>query len=275
MCRLLGDSMVELGLDPYLLHTESLVIRWYAVMIVAGIVVGGLLSLREARRRLLSGDVVLNLAVLGVCFGILGARLFHVLDYLSLYAANPLRILAFQEGGLSVYGGLLCGIAAGLIYLRLRGLPAAHYLDAVAPGLVLGLVTGRVGNLINGDAWGKETGGSWGLVYTNPDSLIPASLFGYPSHPVPLYEIAGGLIIFIVLWKMRGRLVQPGTLFLVFMILYALMRFATGFFRENNLAFLDLNQSQLIALIALILSIPFLVLQQEEKKHGPSINAVR
>src|SRR5690348_6137527 len=115
--------MVELGLDPYLLHTGSLAIRWYAVMIVAGIVVGGLVSLREARQRLLSSDVILNLAVLGVFFGMLGARLFHVLDYLSLYAATPVRILALQEGGLSVYGGLLGGIVAGLIYLRIRGLP--------------------------------------------------------------------------------------------------------------------------------------------------------
>ena len=91
------------------------------------------------------------LALWTVPGGLVGARLVHVIDYWSYYSANPGTILAFWEGGLALWGGILGGTLVAVIFARIRGFPLARYADLAALGLLLAQAIGRIGDVINGE----------------------------------------------------------------------------------------------------------------------------
>ncbi len=102
-----------------------------------------------------TSTLVSDLAILGAIFGILGARVFHVLEYPSQFLDDPLSMI-FSRGGFSIYGGLLIGTLAGLVFLKRKAVPIAPMLDATAPSMMLGYAIGRVGCQVSGD-------GDWGV----------------------------------------------------------------------------------------------------------------
>ena len=141
---------------------------------------------------------------MGDYWGIIGARLFHVIDYLgSTYISNPMQILQFWYG-LSIFGAILGGTLAVVIYARISNLHFGHFADAVAPAVILAQAIGRIGCTINGDAWGAPTSLPWAFVYIHPNAA--ATLFwGEPTHPSPLYEIIWGI------YGLRRSMAAEGT----------------------------------------------------------------
>ena len=127
-------------------------------------------------------------------------------------------------------GGVLIGAVAAW---RL-GLPVWLSLDAAALGMLVGQAVGRIGCLINGDAWGGPTGCPCGVVYWHEHALIPPELLGVPTHPYPLYEIVGVAAVLALLWTMRKRRAQPGTEFLIATIGYGFVRFVLTFVRQET-----------------------------------------
>ncbi|MDP2727841.1 MAG: prolipoprotein diacylglyceryl transferase, partial [Dehalococcoidia bacterium] len=145
---------IEIGLDPVIIHFGHFGLRWYSLAILAALAAGIALTLREARRKGIHEDVIWSVAVWGVIGGLIGARLFHVADNLDKYLADPLSVLAFQEGGLAIYGAIVVGLLAALIQAKRRGWPFLRVLDAAAPGLIRGQAIGHIGCLIQGDSLG-------------------------------------------------------------------------------------------------------------------------
>src|SRR2546428_7158754 len=182
-----------MAVDPVLIQVGSLTIRWYGLMIATGIALGIYLALREARRKGISEDRTYSCAMWGVLGAIVGARLFHVIDRIDFYLQNPASVLAVQQGGLAIWGGVLGGIGAGALYCRLAGLPVARVADAAAPGMLLGQIVGRLGCLINGDAYGAPVDLPRSLMYVHHEALIP-NLREY-THPYPLYEIGWNVLL--------------------------------------------------------------------------------
>jgi phosphatidylglycerol:prolipoprotein diacylglycerol transferase len=223
-------------------------------------VVGVWLPARLAAKESLSIDTLYSLAFWAVPGGIIGARLVHVIDYWSYYAANPGAILAFWEGRLAIWGGILGGTITGVIFARIRRFPVARYADLAALGLTLAQAIGRIGDIINGEHISTTTGLPWGLVYTNPNS--PA--YGLPpSHPAVAYELLMDLLIFGVLWKLRDRLRPDGALFLVYLISYATGRFFLSFLRlDSNTILVGLNQAQRISLLVLAVAVTLLLFRR-------------
>jgi phosphatidylglycerol:prolipoprotein diacylglycerol transferase len=166
--------------------------------------------------------------VLGV---VIGGRLGYVLFYKpGYYAAHPLEVAMVWKGGMSFHGGLLGVTAALALYARQRGRPFLEVMDLIAPCVPLGLASGRVGNFINGELWGRAADPSlpWAMVFPQSGSEIA-------RHPSQLYQVAlEGLLLFVLLWLYARRPRAQGQVASAFVIGYGLLRFVAEYFREPD-----------------------------------------
>lgn len=263
---------IEIGLDPVIIHFGHFGLRWYSLAMLAALAAGIALTLREARRKDIHEEVIWGVATWGVVGGLIGARLFHVADNLDKYLADPLSIVAFQEGGLAIYGAIVVGLLAALIQAKRRGWPFLRVLDAAAPGLILGQAIGHIGCLIQGDSLGPSTDLPWGLVYTNPGAMAPA--LGVPFLPAQGYEMVWDLAIFAFLWAFRKRVRTEGLLFVIYLFLYSLNKFTVSFWRENVILAMGLREAQLLALAGLAFSVvTYLALSRRQNQTAAPAEA--
>jgi len=186
--------------------------------VALGMLVGMYLVLKEARRKGLNEDDVLNFTMPIIIFGFIGARLLFVLLDLAFYLENPAMILHVNEGGLSFHGAILGGLIAAVIYTRMKKISFYKLADTVAPSLALGYGIGRIGC----DIYGKVTNVPWAVVVD-----------GVPRHPAQLYSALAGFIIFMILWNRRKKTRYDGELFVNFVMLYSIYRFIIEFFRDS------------------------------------------
>lgn len=246
--------MIRFDLDPIIVRIGHLQIGWYGVFIALGIAVAVWLTAREAKRRGILPDAIYDGALWVVVAGIIGARLFHVIDNWSVYAANPIAI--FGTAGLAIYGALIGGLVAVVIYTTVRHLPLWRVLDAAAPAIALGQAIARLGCFINGDNYGVPTNPPlpWSVTWTNPKAMVPDRTVAY--QPAQLYDGLWALIVFAIVWRLRTRVKTDGVLFLIYVSLYSFGRFFISFVREDNVYFANLRQAQIIALIVTAVAIP-------------------
>ena len=245
--------MVTINFDPNLFHLGPLAFSWYGLAVAAGILAGIWLLLREAQRRGLPTEPVLDLVLWIAVGGLLGARLLYVLDRWPFFVANPTQILAIHTGGLSIMGAILGGGLTAAILARRKGLPVRRLFDAAAPGIVLGQAIGRFGCLVTGDTVGRPTDGSWGIVYVNPGARVPQ--LGVAYQPAFFYEQLWDVLVFAILWRLRGRITGDGQLFALYLGLYAVGKFAITFVRLDPIYFWGLQQSHFVALGLLTVAI--------------------
>jgi phosphatidylglycerol:prolipoprotein diacylglycerol transferase len=247
--------MITIDIDPVIFSIGHFMFRWYALIVLTAITVGVWMSAREAERKGFIKDEIYDVVLWVVFPGILGARLFHVLDHWSHeYAANPIKALYIWEGGLAIWGAVVVGVLALAVVAWRRSWRLPRLIDAVAPGLVLAQAVGRIACIITGDAMGKPTHGPFGIAYTNPGAMVPE--LGVYYTPMPLYEIIANLGIFALLWKLRKRDWPDGLLFLVYLLLYSLERFLLGFTSSYRILAFGLTQSQIVALVGLLVALP-------------------
>lgn len=260
---------IEIGIDPILFRIGSFEIGWHGIMVVLAVIVGIGFSLWFARGAGIKREVIYSIAPWAIIGGIVGARLIHVIDYLgSTYINNPVKIFEFWSG-LSIFGAILGGTLAVVIYIRIRHLALGQLADVIAPALLLAQVVGRIGCIINGDAYGTPTSLPWAFVYTHPDAYAPVWV---PGHPSPVYEIIWDLLVFAVLWRLRGRLKPDGSLFLLYLSIYSFGRFFIEFTRGVTPAQINvgvLHEAHLIALLVMAICLPLLIYRMRRLKAGP------
>jgi phosphatidylglycerol:prolipoprotein diacylglycerol transferase len=247
--------VIHIGMDPNIVSFGSFTIAWHGIFMLIGIAAAVLLTLRLANRAGISQDIIYIASLWAVIFGLLGARLTHVLDNMDFYRDNPGEILALWKGGLGWYGGLVGGIMGVVVYALIRKFSLRRFLDVGAPGVILGLSIGRIGCTINGDAAGTATSLPWGFVYTNPGSFAP---LGITTHPAPVYEILWNMAIFALLWRLKDRLKPDGSLFLVMVAAYSLARFFISWVRDEPAVLGPLHQSHIISLALFAIAVGLL-----------------
>lgn len=199
-----------------------------------------------------------NVGYIGFAAGIVGARVFHLLEYPREFLAHPWEML-FSRGGFTIFGGLIAGLLAGLAYARAKRAPASVLLDAVAPGLMLAYAIGRIGCQISGDGdWGIAADmaakpawlPTWFWAQTYDGNILGETIAPPGVYPTPLYEVVMGFGAFAVLWALRQHCHRPGWLFSVYLILAGIERLLIEFIRVNttyDLFGVAVTQAQLIA----------------------------
>lgn len=230
------------AIDPVLVEIGPVVIRWYALAYVAGLLLGVRALGRLMERAPVLGtreqaDDYLLWAVLGV---VLGGRIGYVLFYnFDYFLQNPSAALAVWKGGMSFHGGLLGVIVASWAFAKKRGLPVLAFGDRVACVAPIGLFFGRMANFINGELFGRVTDVPWAVVFPRGGPL--------GRHPSQIYEaLLEGVLLFTILFVLSRReqiLARPGTLIGVFLVGYGLARSTVELFRQPDahLGFLSLG----------------------------------
>jgi len=244
-----------ISIDPVIFAVGHFGLRWYGVIVAASIGVAAWIGFREARRKGLGSQDFQDALTWVVVAGMVGARLFHVIDHWPHeYAANPIRALYIWEGGLAIWGGIVGGMLALAVFARRRTLSLGRLADIAAPGLVLAQGLGRLACVITGDAMGRPTNGPFGFAYTNPGAMVPQ--LGVYYAPMPVYELMVNVGIFGLLWQLRKRRWPDGALFLVYLGLYSLERFFLAYVSSYQIVAFGLTQSQIVALAGLATAIP-------------------
>ncbi len=231
---LLPLLVIEIHIDPEIGTFGPFTLTWHGLFSAIGIVAGVTLSVWLAKRDGIPSEIGQELALVAIPCAILGARLFYVFEHFGDFRDEPWRIITdLNEGGITLYGGLIGGVLGGVIYGLIRKWPVAIGLDAAAPGMILGQGIGRIGDLINGEHLATESNLPWAVRYTHPDTL---GELGKSVHPTAGgYELVGDfLILAFLLFVARRYLKQPGWVFCTYAILYSAMRFVLSFFRVDE-----------------------------------------
>lgn len=239
---------------PELAHWGLIHIRTYGVMLAVAFLVGTWLGLREARRLAIDEDKLINVILIVLIASVLGARALYVMEHVQEFRREWGSALALWQGGLTLYGGIVAGTVAGLMAARRFGLPMWTVADALTPSLALGTALGRLGCFLNGCCYGRPTSMPWG-VHFPADSFAGLEFGNAAVHPSQLYFFASGLGLFALTWWLRRRMSVPGTLFWVFVVLFALVRIPLDVTRAYEpeatllrLASFEITESQLSSL---------------------------
>jgi phosphatidylglycerol:prolipoprotein diacylglycerol transferase len=239
--------LVHPQFNPIALQLGPVAIHWYGLtyLVAFGLFLW-LAALRAgqpqfAARGWTRRDVE-DLLFFGVMGVVIGGRLGYVLFYKpAYYAANPLEIFAVWKGGMAFHGGLLGVLGAMLLFARLRKRPFLEVTDLIAPCVPTGLASGRIGNFINGELWGRAADPSlpWAMIFPQSGSELP-------RHPSQLYQFAlEGILLFVLLWIYARRPRRLGEVSGMFLVGYGVFRFIAEYFREPDsfLGLLALNMS--------------------------------
>jgi len=201
----------------------------YGLMIGLGIWAAAEASWRVAKRRKIKEKTFNQLLIWTVIGGIIGARLYHVIDFWSYYQDNLQLIWQLWQGGLGIWGAVTGGGATILIFQRIKGekekTKLKDWWDISAVGVPLGQAIGRWGNFFNEELYGKVTDLPWGWQVTTT---------GEKHHPLFLYESLLNLILFLLLWKQSKKKTKPGEISGMYLMGYGLIRFGLEWLRPET-----------------------------------------
>jgi len=257
----LTDVLHALGINL------TLPIPMFGLLVGIAFFTGKWVAEKETSRLMpaLDPEVVGNTCIFGFLAGLLGARIFHVLEYPADFIADPLKMI-FSRGGFTIFGGLIVGMAVSVWYARRKGASIPLLLDAAGPAQILAYAIGRVGCQISGD-------GDWGIAVTSPapawlpdwlwaqtyDGNIAGAVIPPPGvYPTPIYETLMSLLAFALLWRLRKHSHAAGWLFGVYLLLAGIERFLVELIRVNSkyhLFGIDVTQAQLISTGCVIVGI--------------------
>ena len=215
-----GISPIAFSIGPWPVH-------WYGIIFAFVIILGVFVSYKQAQYYGENADLLWDGVLLVVLCGIIGSRLYHVIDqWEELYKNNLLGILYVWNGGLAIYGGLAGGLVGMMIFSRMYKLNIWRWLDIVVPAVALGQAIGRWGNFVNREMYGRPTDVPWAL-YIEPQYRV-AGYEGFSHfHPLFLYESVWNLGVFVtlmILSRSKRPHLREGDIFLLYLILYSLGR---------------------------------------------------
>ncbi|TLG77520.1 prolipoprotein diacylglyceryl transferase [Culicoidibacter larvae] len=253
-------------------------IHWYAIIIVVGAIIGLFFAYREAKRFKVSLDTVMDLFLYIFIAGIIGARIYYVVFEWQQFASDPMKVFAIWNGGLAIYGGIIGGGIAGLVYCYVKKVNFWLFTDIAMPSVLLAQAVGRWGNFVNIEAYGGIVPGIdlaaqhdflKGLFL--PDFIIDRMLInGAYHHPTFLYEsiwsVIGVLIIFLILRRWKGLLLGEITAF--YFIWYGIGRFFIEGMRTDSLYIFDtFRVSQLLSLLLIAVALGIVIWRRVARKY--------
>ncbi|MCX6122800.1 MAG: prolipoprotein diacylglyceryl transferase [Ignavibacteriales bacterium] len=256
---------------PRLFHIGPFTVYGYGLMLAFGFIAGSYLLVSEFKRRKLDPNIANNITLIALGAGVAGSKILYLIENWSSFVLDPVGT-AFNPGGLTFYGGFLLATFSIYVYGRRKGITFFTICDAIAPGLMLGYGIGRLGCHLAGDGdYGFPTTLPWGTDYSNgtyPPSvafkdfpeitshftggIVPNNI---PCHPTPVYEFIVCALMCWFLWSIRKKTIPTGKLFMMYLMLAGIERFAVEFLRPNPRIILGLSEAQLIACVLIAIGL--------------------
>lgn len=225
----------------------------FGVTIALGMLVGLAIMIKEAKRKGMDVEKLTDLALYSIIASLIGARLYYVVAFnLKYYLANPKAIISIRDGGLSIQGALIFGIAFAIWFTKKKKVSFWKVADAFAPGIIIGQSIGRIGCDVFGIP--MESPYPWGV-------MVNSQLL----HPVQLYEALLDLLLFAYLWKGRSKSRYHGEIFIKYIIGFSIVRGIVEFFRVNPIVFGPFTIAHVTSLVIIVAA---LLTQRSMKKRN-------
>jgi len=240
------------------------VVNPYGIIIATSIFLSLLFAQKLIKKK--DEEILWGVSFWAILCGIIGARIYHILDYFELYSQNPIEIFKIWHGGLGIWGALAGGFLGAVVYLKIKNEKILPWIDVISVVVPLGQAVGRWGNFFNKEIFGFPTTLPWGMYLEpikRPDEFLKYEKF----HPLFIYESVLNLILFAVLYvsykENRGKY-PSGTFTALYLGGYSIIRFFLEYLRINPwkitvLQSLTLNMAQGISILVLLFSIVFIL----------------
>jgi len=265
----IGPPYIYININPVLFQIGPLAVRWYGLMYVVSIVVGLQVIRGYLARKGISQEVLYRTLWWGIAAGLLGGRLYFVVqqhDLVQRYLLQPWHILATWEGGMAFYGAIFLVLPTLYWRARVEHINPLVYMDVTLLFATAGQIFGRIGNLINGDIIGYKSTLPWSTVYVNPNSwacnpYVILETCNTPVQPAAGYELLSNLVLLAIMLYLARRLTRPGLLMLVYLFSYSIVQFLLFFARDNSIETpfglnWGLKQAQWTSLVVFIILFP-------------------
>jgi phosphatidylglycerol---prolipoprotein diacylglyceryl transferase len=253
-------GVIRIDIDP-VIHIGSLSVHWYGVMYAVAFLIAFRFGvLPHVQPRGIDRGLAERMLVWTIIFGLLGARLFYVVQQPNLgdYLRDPIRIIAVWEGGMAFFGAIIAGLATAAVLAWRNHISMWLAWDAAVIFAVVGQPIGRIGNVINGDILGSQSNLPWATEYVNPHAVLQSCChLDVAYQPAGAYEALGTVVIGVILFALRARGVRNGALAVAYIPLYAISQLVLFQLRSSEpvLAF-GLHQAQLTAVVMLVVVAP-------------------
>lgn len=228
--------------NPIAFSIFGIDIRWYGVLIATGMILAAVITYVRAPRHGIERENILDIVLISIPVGIIGARAYYVIFSWDYYGAHPDQILNFRGGGLAIHGGLIFGLLAAWFVCRHKKTSFINALDLALPTVALAQAIGRWGNYFNGEAHGGPTNLPWAI-----------TVDGIKVHPTFLYESIWCIIIFAILILIDNKPHFVGKIACLYGILYSAERFCVEALRTDSLMIGPFKQAQVLSTVVILL----------------------
>ncbi len=250
-------------------------IAYYGIIIAIGMLLGMVVAVKRAKSTGQKPDDYVDLVVLGMVFGVIGARIYYVIFSWDMYKNDLLSIFNLRQGGLAIYGGLIAGVITVLIVTRIKKINFGQACDTVAMSVPIGQILGRWGNFFNREAFGEYTNGLFAMelpvsaVRQNEitakmweNTIVRDGVTYISVHPTFLYESVWNCGVLLVVYLLRNRTKFYGELWLIYVAGYSLGRFFIEILRTDQLLIpgTSIPVSMVVAAVGFVGSMIWIVL---------------
>ena len=251
-------------MNPVALQLGPISIRWYAICIVSGLILAVYLSMKEAPRKKINPDDIIDFILIAFPLAIVGARLYYVFFEWGYYSQHLSEIFAIWNGGIAIYGGLLTGALVLYLFSRRRLIEPIDFLDIAAPSVMIAQSIGRWGNFFNQEAYGTAVKS---LNYL--PSFIRDQMYidGSYRQPTFLYESIWNLLGFLLILILRRKpqFLRQGEITAFYLIWYGFGRMIIEGMRTDSLMFAGLRVSQWLSMILILVGFAIIIYQRRKK----------
>lgn len=245
----------------------NIVIHFYSLCILLGVISAYFVITREAKRKNINEDLILNIIFYGLIIGILGARIYYVIFNIDYYKNDILEIFKIWNGGLAIHGGIIFGFMFVYLYTKKKNLKFIKLTDIIVPGVILAQSIGRWGNFFNQEAYGMAVSKELLEKLLIPKFIINGMHINN-NYYLPTFYIESILCLigFIIILLIRKKNLKEGTVTAFYLIWYGFIRSIIEIFRTDSLMLFNLKVAIIVSILCIIIGFIILIINRNKKE---------